>query len=477
MELNVSPLKEEIDKILSEDSLKVFFEYTCYFRIRKPNNVDIKGANVGDYINPEEQDDIYRPLKITNIDFIRDYELNIGDEGSINLTISMGMWFKILQPYRDYLELVLTKKPLQERDLNYDKDEEAIIQVFACIPKVEPLSVGEASKYDKHKRVDLDSAGMVDIEFQLMDLSIEKVRSVTVGGIFRLTTPEKVVKGILAKESEKLNIADNGKAVENIKMVESKNQEEREHIMVPQGIKLSELSAYVHRSCGGIYSTGVNTYLQNKNWYVFPLFDTTRFDQEEKTLTVLKIPSMIYDEAERTWRKDGGRLICMATSESNFDDKGDQDFKDAGNGVRFADARQFMHKLVETKDNKAIAKRGKNNHEFLFKKMQIGDEQNNNVQNSVDSIHSNPFVEDSKLSRREGNFYTFLWKNSTDEEFYPGMPVKILYIKDDELKEIRGVLLKAHHAIMMQGVGMTAQTYRQQTVFYVYVDKNSVEAK
>ena len=109
--------------------------------------------------------------------------------------------------------------------------------------------------------------------------------------------------------------------------------------------------------------------------------------------------------------------------------------------------------------------------------MQIGDEQNNNVQNSVDSIHSNPFVEDSKLSRREGNFYTFLWKNSTDEEFYPGMPVKILYIKDDELKEIRGVLLKAHHAIMMQGVGMTAQTYRQQTVFYIYVDKNSVEAK
>ena len=72
MDLKDTPLHDEIKKIINSEEKKVFHQWECYFRIRKPNNVDIKGANVGPYIKEEEKDDIYRPLKITNIDFIKD---------------------------------------------------------------------------------------------------------------------------------------------------------------------------------------------------------------------------------------------------------------------------------------------------------------------------------------------------------------------------------------------------------------------
>ena len=475
MDLKDTPLHDEIKKIINSEEKKVFHQWECYFRIRKPNNVDIKGANVGPYIKEEEKDDIYRPLKITNIDFIKDYQGANADEGSINLTIGLGMWYKILQPYRDYLEIVIKKIPQHDLDKTIDMEEDSEDLVFLAIPKLNPQTVGEASRLDRYQRVDLDIAGVIDVEFQLLDLSMEKMRAVTVGGIFRKTKNEDVVKALLAKQASEIKIADDGLAVEGIKIIEADNQEEREHTVIPQGTPICDLPLLVHRACGGLYSTGINMYLQDRNWYVYPLYNTDRFEKEDKTLTVFKIPNAVYDEVERTYRMDGDRLICMATSDSFFDDHGDVRFKESGNGIRFADARMYMQGLVETKDNKAIAKRDKLNHEFLFKEMKVGDELNNFVQTSVDNIHANPFNENSKLAYKEGNVYSFIWRNSDDKLLYPGMPAKILYLKNGEIMQLNGVLLKVHHTVQMLGQAITATNYRQQTALFIYANKAAEE--
>lgn len=471
MDLTESPLHDEIIKIISDETKRPFYTWKFHFRIRKPNNVEIAEADITDYVDEEEKDGIFKPLKITNIDFVRDYEQNAADEGSINITMGMGMWYKILQPYRDYLELVLKRIPQKEEDRTDDEDQEEEIEVFYAIPKIDPSQVGTSSMMDKYSRHDLDSKGLVDIEFQLLDLSTEKLRAITVGGIFRKVKPEDLIKGILAKETEDVMLGDDGPAVETIKMTKADNTEQREHILIPQGTKLLDVPHYVQRFCGGVYSTGINIYLQNKDWYIFPPYNLKRLEEENRTLTILKIPDMVYDDAERTYRKDGDKLIIMATSDSQFDDKGDEDFKVDGNGIRFADARFFMDSLVETKDNKAIAKRSKINHEFLFKEMKINDEQNNNVQLSQQAIHANPYFENTRLALREGNYIAFRWKNSDASMLYPGMPVKILYMKNDELKEMRGSLLKAHLSVQLSNKGITSNDYRQQTALFVYAKK------
>ena len=241
--------------------------------------------------------------------------------------------------------------------------------------------------------------------------------------------------------------------------------------MIPQGTSLLDVPQYIQRACGGIYSTGINTYLQSRNWYIFPPYNTKRLDKEDKTLTVIKVPSAALEESERTYRMDGTRLIIMAPSDSHFDDKGNEEFKNMGNGIRFADARRFMSELVETKDNKAVAKRKKLNHEFLYMEMKVEDENNNNVPMSSDNIHSNPFVENTKLSVREGSVISFLWKNCDASLLYPAMPVRVLYMKRNEIRELHGSLIKVHESIMMRNKGMTANNFQQQAAIYVYVNR------
>ena len=471
MELDTSPIQDEIDKILSAEMERPFYSWNVYFRIRQPNPVVTDPSDKSIYVDEQEKDNIYKPLKVMNIDFRRDYEQNVADEGSINVTFGLGLWYKVLQPYRDYIEAVITKKPKTEFSYGDDNEREIKTYVYYAIPKVDAIGVGEASNLDRYSRDDLDIKGLIDIEFQLLDLSIEKIRSVTVGGIFRKAKSEDVIKGILSKETKDIQLSNDGKAIEHFKIVKADNVEKREHILIPHGTTILDVPHYIHKTCGGVYSTGMASYIQNKVWYIFPPYNTQRLDQEDKSLTIIKVPSVALDEAERTYRQDGNKLIVMATSDSHFDDKGDEDFKNLGNGIRFSDARRFMDGLVEVKDNKAVATRSKLNHEFLYKEMKIGDANNNNVSSSSDFIHSNPFMENTKLALREGNAIAMLWKNSNADLLYPGMPVRVLYLKNKEVKELNGSLLKVHESIMMKNKGVTSKAFQQQCVLFVYVNK------
>lgn len=471
MELVSTAISQEVDKILDEKMPRPFYEWSIYFRIRKPCPIEI-AQDDDPRIPADEKENIYRPLKIVNFDISRDYEQNAGDEISISVTMGLGLWYKVLQPCRDYLEAVVTRKPQLEHDRHRDQERQEEVEVYYAIPKVAAIQVGQASSMDRQSRVDLDLIGVIDLEFQLMDLSLEKLRAITVGGIFRKVKPEDVVKGFVAKESNTVKIADDGPAVTAIKMFEADNSEEREHIVIPQGLPLFQVPHYVQRYCGGIYSSGINIYIQNKEIYIFPPYNTKRLDKEDKTLTIIKLPDQAYEEAERTYRLDGDKVIIMAATDSQFDDRGDEDFKSDANGIRFADARKYMHTLVDTEDNKAIAKRGRLNNEFLFKEVKIGDEQNNKVKSSKEAIHANPFFEDSRLTLKEGNFISFNWKNSDASLLYPGMPVKILYLRGQEVRELQGSLLKVFQSNQMQNRGITSSNYQQQSALFVYVEKS-----
>jgi hypothetical protein len=245
MELDTSPLQPEIDKILEEEIKRPFYQWDCYLRIRKPNPIDIGDAIESKYALDEEKENIFRPFNTSNIDFVRDYEQNMADSGSIILSYPMGVWYKVLQPYRDYLELVLKRIPKKEKDRTTDPDQEEQTEVFYAMPKLDPATIGQGSLLDRYDRDDLDIRGIVDIEFQLMDLSIERLRAVTIGGIFRQVVPADVIKGVIAKESEKITLGDDGPAVTAIKFYEADNKEKREHILLPQGMSLNEVPFYV----------------------------------------------------------------------------------------------------------------------------------------------------------------------------------------------------------------------------------------
>lgn len=466
-----SPISDEIYKILNNTEQKSYYRWDVYFRIRQPCPIELpkypeKEAGL---VPEQEKENIYRPLKLLNFDTSRDYELASGDDSSVTAVFTLGLWYKILEPCRDYLEAVVTRYPQKPVSREEEDSSEENTQVYYAIPKVSKESVGQANNLDKISRVALDLTGLIDIEFQLMDLSMEQLRSVYVGGIFRKSTAFDTMRAAIAKETAGITIENDSAAIESYKFYEADNTEEREHIVVPQATQLFDLPAYLQSKCGGIYSTGIGIYLQNKELYVYPPYNTKRFDEEDKTLTILKLPDAQYEQSERTFRIDGSRVIILAQSESDFKHVGNSEFRNEYSGIKFADARKFMDTLVETKDNKAMANRAKINHEYLYKDIKVKEESNNKVERSQDTIHANPFKEDSLLSMKDGSFLAFKWMNSDASLLYPAMPVKILYMSNDELIELRGTLLKVMHSTQLMNRGITSSSYIEQTALYVYV--------
>ena len=128
---------------------------------------------------------------------------------------------------------------------------------------------------------------------------------------------------------------------------------------------------------------------------------------------------------------------------------------------------------MEIKDNKAIAKRVKNNHEFLF--VDRG-ELKNAVFMAKKRINANPYVERSNLASKKGQIYNFIWENSNPDLLFPGMMCKIHYFDSDELMELNGVLLASNTAIQLNGVSVTSKRHSSTTQMLIFANPAEAEA-
>lgn len=403
-------------------------------------------------------------LKVLTVDFRQDYELAYADEIMLTVSMPIGTYSKRMYPYQDNLEITLYRKPLHEASATNDAETEVQSERYAAtlVDKGNPMIEGTGA-------VSLDEAtlnltGLVEVEFQLVNKAVEQMRMMSVGDIFRNCTVEDVLKAVLTKSGTAVKVETSRKP-KGVEMVEASNKTKRDHVIIPHGTPLVELPQYIHDKCG-VYSSGFNYYYQNDFWYIYPCYDTTRFTKATRTLTVLNIPKDKFPNIERSYRKDGSNLVVLATGDAKFRDNTEAMQLNDGNGVRFADATKFMSGLSTVENNKTVVKRSENNNEFVAEKRKNG---NQFVRLSDRAIHANPFVEYSRLAAKQGGVFGFVWENSNPALVFPGMPVKVLYMSGEEIKEIYGVVLKAHHVVQTKGVGLTELRYACASTLSIYV--------
>lgn len=410
-----------------------------------------------------------KALKLVTVNNFRNYETNIGDEVSIELALPLGYYAKVVYPNRNILEVTLTRYSVSEvgettrSDIPPQEERYKAVLVLDGLPNIEGTEIGQMSEFA------LDLQDIIKVNMQLFNRSLEKLRIVTVGGVFRRTSAEDIIRSVLANESYKIKI-EGEKAIEGVDVIPTTNKEKREHINIPQGTKLTYLPTYIQEKCGGIYSSGIGTYLQQRMWYVYPLFDTTRLNTSEKTITLIKVPARRLTGVERTYRLEGESLFVLGTSQSRFTDDASTLFMNEGNGVRLADANQFMKNVAKTTNNKAIISRGTLNSEFIIKQKEDG---SNNVQLSKDAISANPFIEYTKLASRDGGIFEFVWENSDPSLIFPGMNVKVLYMDGENIIELNGVMLATQALTQLSGVGIISSKHNTTTHLSVFAKKVS----
>ncbi len=412
-----------------------------------------------------EEDEKYTPLHVTAVNIRRDYNLAYADELTCTVLMPMGKYARRVYPNRKNLEITLTKNPIKDFTRIKDEDREPDSEKYSATLIDDGRALIEAQGQESNDEFALDLMGVVDIHFQLYTKSVEQIRMMTVGGSFRQTTIKEVILGVLTNESKKAKV-DKKQALVGVDLIPISNKEKKEHVVITHGIKLFDLPNYLQNKYG-VYSTGLGSYIQNRIWYVFPMYDTTQFEKREKNMTLLILPTSKCPELHKSFKKKGDALTVLISGDTGFrDDSGTQYLND-GNGVRLGDANKYLGKYNTTKDNKTKVERIKNNSEF------ITDERDSelNIMNVTGArITANPFVVYSNLIGRKGGIYKCTWENSDPSLIFPGMLVKIVYFDKEEVKELYGVMLGTNSSSYKIG-DMNSLRHTTNTLMYIFVNQ------
>ena len=274
-----------------------------------------------------------------------------------------------------------------------------------------------------------------------------------------------VLLALLSKETQRVDV-DSVQVLKGVDISPASNREVKEQIVVTHGTKLVDVADFLQKRIG-VYSTGIGAYIQDKHWFVFPLHDTTQFEDRQSTLTMIVLPKRKFNAIERTYRKEGDSLTVLVTGETGFKDDSGSKYLNEGNGARFADASKLMEHSVSTVGNKAVMARGKNNSEF------ITDTRTgalNNAPVPSQRITANPFAVYSKLSSRNGGVFKGVWQNSEFSLIFPGMVCKVLYSDEDGTQELFGVVQRVDHISHKEG-DFGNQKFSNQSVITVFVNR------
>lgn len=411
-----------------------------------------------------EENEIYIPLSVIAVNIRRDYNASYADEITCTMLIPLGKYARRIYPNRNNLEITLTKTHLKGFTRYTNKDIPPDVEKYSATLIDEDRAIVEAQGKESNDEYSLDLMNLADIHFQLYTKSVEQIRMMTVGGSFRKTNVSDVILSLLTNEPKRAKI-DKKLLLEGVDLIPASNKETKEHIVVTHGIKIFDLSNYLQNKYG-VYSSGLGSYIQNKMWYVFPMYDTTQFEKREKNITILVLPTSKAPEIEKSFRKKGDSLTVLVSGETAFKDDSGTLYLNDGNGVRIGDATKHLEGYSTTKDNKTKIERVKNNSEFITEQRE---NELNNLLLSGDRITANPFVVYSNLLSRKGGVYKCTWENSDPSLIFPGMLGKIIYFDKDQIKEIYGVILGSNTSSVKIG-DMSSNRHITNTLLYVFVN-------
>jgi len=445
MDIRETPMWQEVGLILGADPSKAHNSWRCELII---------------------DGEIVEPQQLVSIEVIRQYKNNFSDSTILTLQMRRGTYIHRLLPFKDDFKVVLYKEPITEIKGEVQSDKDVQVRTYRGVISDATNEQVEDSYGGTHSESEANRLGFISVDIQLVDLAIEQLHMQSVAGIYREMTTTEVVQGVLTKVSGQLNLSvDEG--VNGVDMVTGMNDTVRDHIVVPNGIKVTDFPKYIQEHAGGIYASGIGYYFQNGIWFVYPEYNVRRFDKTPKTLNVFNIPKTKLPGIERTYVMDGDRVLILATGETSHTDLTESRQLNEGNGVRFANADKILNGFHSVGGNKVNVSRPDNVEELYVKNRRSG---LNQAPLSERRITANPYHELSELSKRIGSVVQIEWQHADADLVYPGMPVRYVYTEDGLVQEVYGIVLGCDHFVAVQGTGMLASKYSCEAILHLYLE-------
>lgn len=367
----------------------------------------------------------YSVSMVESVEILRDYNSNLADYTILSCMIQAGDYVKDIHPHKHNLEVTLKRK-INDVELK---------QRFKLVIMNNKGDI-EGGRYDNSSREELNSLEMIRIEGQCLDRVSEALRLVYVDGVYRLTNLDKLMRVKFDMGIKPLGFRDNL----IIDLVPPDNNREYDHIEVPTGLDLFNLPTYLQNTHYGVYNGNIGTYLQFYNEkttiFIFPLYDTKRFDKAEKKLMVYGVSSAKFDHVEHTYFVDGDIVKILAGKSTIGQNDGEDSLLDAGVGFTHTDANKIIERNAHVDDKEVTVD---------TEQMNAGQKYKEKADYSNKSVHLGPvdnmFKHRSEIMKRTMAIYQIQWNHCDPDLIYPGMPVMYIYLKDeDTVIKLKGIV-------------------------------------
>lgn len=404
--------------------------------------------------------EVLKATRMIDFDDACDYERGHSPTTSITVSVPLHDYQRFLYPKRKNLTVMIRKKGLGETE-DFERNDEYETDYYRVVDLIntDPSTLMNSS---------VDETGtLTTLTFQLIDASIYQLKMRTVGGVFKKHTAADVVKVLLGKYSMDLNLPKE-QAVKGVVMVAPNVTEPKNHVLIEHGTPILDLAGYAQVNCGGIYNAQIGCFLSNRFWYVFPIYDTSRYNKSIRTLDIILTTSNLNAGRDKTYILQEHRLTVAVTGEVDQRDTSDSDYLEYGNGVRYAKAKNIFNDFTAVDSNVATADVNHNTTQMVIDSRE---DRKESVPFSERRITDNVARELSALAPRNGQYVELMWNYSNSELLIPGMPVKLHYPVVGGVVEKLGVLLAHQTNASTSGTGLTATRFVSSTLLKVFVEK------
>jgi len=168
MAIEASVLWQEVRRIAAEGVKPISFRWEL--------TIHVKGKDI-------------KPYYVESVDLTRNYVKNHADVWIVRFALGPGTYNKDILPNKSILEATLRKIPLEEGVNTPDKESDIQTVRFRAIPIDTKSSQVEGNSVVADNTESADIGTIDSISFQLIDPVVERLRMVSVGGIYRSSKP------------------------------------------------------------------------------------------------------------------------------------------------------------------------------------------------------------------------------------------------------------------------------------------------
>lgn len=442
MDLDQSPISKEVSAIQAAGAADVHFTYSAV--------IDVN-------------DETYVIPQLIQMDVTRNYRVNFADEITLRVLMSPRFVSHTLYPNKDNFTILVTKEPIGETDSTDAADQKIFVRRYRGIlhgTGSQVLSGENPSDADPDK---LDGLSFQEYTLELIDLAIEQFRVKQCGVIIRNMNALEATQGLLTYLSGTLVNLDEESSVKGVQAQIPDNETIRDTIQIPHHIYATRVPSYIQNECGGIYKGGIGLYFQNGFWYLYSEYDWNRFEQVDRTLTIINLPRRRLPGIERTYLNDRDRLIIIGTGDTNIIDTSEILQLNEGNGVRYINADRMIDDFHVD---------GLLDRERVTEELVLTNRRSNMEFAPLTSrrIISNPYPEFTELYKRRGTFVQVVWENANPDLIEPGMQTRYVYSVNDVIKELPAVVVDTSYTTGIVNRGATQKRFQTQVAITLFME-------